>query len=66
MSELSDNPNLKEINAYKKKLNWGDVPAIYHLAATSISDVDGILTHGFDSAFKQLLDRSNNWNPRHF
>jgi hypothetical protein len=62
MSELSDNPNLKEINAYKKKLNWGDVPAIYHLAATSISDVDGILTHGFDSAFKQLLDRSN-WNP---
>lgn len=63
MSELSDNPSLKEINAYKKKLNWGDVPAIYQLAASSISDVDSILTHGFDSAFKQLLDR-NNWNHK--
>ena len=28
---------------------------------SSISDIDGILTHGFDSAFKQLLDQ-NNWN----
>tara|TARA_R110000737_G_scaffold48658_8_gene69159 strand:- start:6412 stop:7047 length:636 start_codon:yes stop_codon:yes gene_type:complete len=61
MSELSDNPNLNEINAYKKKINWGDIPAIYHLAASSISEVDGILTHGFDSPFKQLLD-SSNWN----
>ena len=61
MSELSDNPNLKEINAYKKKINWGDIPAIYQLAASSISDVDGILSHGFDSAFKQLFDQSN-WN----
>lgn len=61
MSELSDSPSLKEINAYKKKLTWGDVPAVYHLAATTISDIDGILTHGFDSAFKQLLDQ-NNWN----
>lgn len=62
MSELSTTPSLKEINAYKKKLTWGDVPPVYHLAATAISDIDGILTHGFDSAFKRLLDR-NNWNP---
>jgi len=61
MSKLSDNPSLKEINAYKKKINWGDVPSIYHLAANSISDIDGILTHGFNNAFKQLLDKSN-WN----
>jgi len=61
MSELSDNPSLKEINAYKKKINWGDIPTIYHLATSSISDIDGILTHGFNSAFKQLLDQSN-WN----
>ena len=61
MSELSDKPNLKEINAYKKKLTWGDVPTIYNLAASSISDIDGILTHGFDSAFKELLNRDN-WN----
>lgn len=62
MSELSNNPSLKEINAYKKKLTWGEVPVIYQLAATTIGDIDGILTHGFDSAFKQLLDQSN-WNP---
>jgi hypothetical protein len=61
MSELSDNPNLKEINTYKKKINWGDIPNIYHLAATAISDIDGILTHGFDSAYKELLDQRN-WN----
>ncbi|MBA6392306.1 hypothetical protein H4J38_16185 [Colwellia sp. BRX10-3] len=61
MSKLSDNPSLKEINAYKKKLNWGDIPAIYQLAANSISDIDGILTHGFNNAFKQLLDQRN-WN----
>jgi len=61
MNELSDNPNLREINAYKKKINWGDIPTIYHLAMSSISDLDGILTHGFDSAFKQLLDQ-HNWN----
>ncbi|MGB1262483.1 MAG: hypothetical protein ACPG52_06200 [Cognaticolwellia sp.] len=61
MSELSTNPNLKEINAYKKKINWGDIPTIYHLATSSVSELDGILTHGFDSAYKQLLDYSN-WN----
>jgi len=61
MSELSENPNLKEIYAYKKKINWGDIPSIYQLAMASISDLDGILSHGFDSAFKQLLDQ-NNWN----
>ncbi len=61
MSELSQNPDLKEINAYKKKLNWGDVPAIYHMAATSIGELDGIISHGFDSAYKRILNR-NTWN----
>lgn len=61
MSELANMPNLKEINAYKKKLNWGDIPAIYQLAANSISDLDGILSLGFDNPFKQLLNQSN-WN----
>jgi hypothetical protein len=59
MSKLFDNASIKEINAYKKKLNWGDIPAIYQLAANSISDIDGILTHGFKNAFKQLLDQRN-------
>lgn len=61
MNSLAKNPNLKEINAHKKKLNWGDVPAIYHLIASSLSELDGILSHGFDSSYKTILDR-NTWN----
>jgi hypothetical protein len=61
MSPLSQNANLKEINAYKKKINWGDVSTIYHMLSTSIGDLDGILTHGFDSAYKQILNK-NSWN----
>jgi hypothetical protein len=61
MSELPITSTLKEITAYKKKLNWGDVPAIYHMASSSVSELDGILTHGFDSAYKRLLNK-NNWN----
>lgn len=53
--------SLKEINAYKKKLNWGETPAIYHMASTSISELDGILTHGFESAYKTILN-PNSWN----
>lgn len=56
-----DTLSLKEINAYKKKLSWGDVPAIYHMVSTSIGDLDGIFTHGFDSAYKQILNKSF-WN----
>ena len=61
MTHLAKTPNLKEINALKKKLNWGDVPAIYHLVASSLSELDGILSHGFDNAYKTILDR-NTWN----
>jgi hypothetical protein len=61
MSTLATNPTLKEINALKKKLCWGDVPAIYHMVSSSLSELDGILTHGFDSAYKQILN-PNTWN----
>ncbi|TYK66166.1 hypothetical protein [Colwellia echini] len=61
MSSLSANASLKEINAYKKQLNWGEVSAIYQLFSSSLSDLDGILTHGFDSAYKQVLN-PNSWN----
>lgn len=47
MSKLSENPSLKEINAYKNKLNWGDIPSIYQLASNAIREMDGMLTHGF-------------------
>lgn len=61
MSSLVKNPSLKEINSLKKKLSWGDVPAIYRLISSSLGELDGILSHGFDSAYKQILDR-NTWN----
>ena len=61
MNELPTLTTLKDINAYKKKLTWGDVPAIYHMASSSIGELDGILTHGFDSAYKQVLNK-NLWN----
>ena len=61
MSKTSKKPDLKAINALKKKLNWGEVPAIYHMVATSAGDLDSILTHGFESGFTNLLNK-NNWN----
>lgn len=61
MSALSPNANLKEINAYKKQINWGDVPAIYHLVSSSVGELDSILTHGFDSAYKKVIN-PNSWN----
>jgi len=61
MNELPSKPSLKEINAYKNKLNWGEVPTIYRMASSSLSELEGILTHGFDSAFKQILNKEL-WN----
>lgn len=61
MSSLGPKPTLKDINALKKKINWGDVSAIYRMFSASLSDVDGILTHGFDSPYKQILN-PNSWN----
>lgn len=61
MTSLAEKPNLKAINAYKKKLTWGDVPAIYHLISSSLSELSGILSDGFNSGYKQVLDR-NTWN----
>ncbi len=61
MSSIATSNKLKEINAHKKKINWGDVPAIYRMVSTSLSDLEGILTHGFDSAYKHMLNKEN-WN----
>lgn len=61
MNGLPEDFDLKDINAYKKKVTWGDVPTIFHMTYGSVSELDGILTHGFDSAFKTLLNR-NHWN----
>jgi hypothetical protein len=61
MKEQKINPDLKKITALKKKVNWGEVPAIYNMMASDISELDGILSYGFDSAFKTILN-PNKWN----
>lgn len=61
MSSLPDNASLSTINTLKKKINWGEVPAIYSMVASSASDLDELLTHGFESGYKTILDKTN-WN----
>lgn len=58
---LPSNPTLKEINWFKKQINWGELPPFYHLIASSVSESEGILEHGFDNAVKRLIDKRN-WN----
>lgn len=58
---LPDDAEIKDINAFKKKINWGEIPAFFQLVAKSIADAEGFLQYGFDNAFKQLVDRKN-WN----
>lgn len=61
MNQLSELADLKEISALKKKLNWGEVPAVFQMAYSAISELDGILSHGFDSAFKDMFNKTT-WN----
>ena len=42
-AQLPSNPTLKEINWYKKQINWGELPPFYHLVASSVSEAEGIL-----------------------
>lgn len=61
MSKTLSAHDLKKINAKKKQLTWGDVPPIYQLTSSALSEIDSILTHGFDSPFRQILDKET-WN----
>ena len=60
-AHIPSNPTLKEINWFKKQINWGELPPFYHLIASSVSESEGILNHGFDNAVKHLIDKRN-WN----
>ncbi|CCQ12397.1 FIG00951432: hypothetical protein [Pseudoalteromonas luteoviolacea B = ATCC 29581] len=60
-AQLPANPTLKEINWYKKQINWGELPPFYHLVASSVSESEGVLHHGFDNAVKRIIDKRN-WN----
>ena len=61
MNDLPEQPCLKDINAFKNNLTWGEVPAIYHMASSSLGELEGILTQGFDSPYKQIFNK-NLWN----
>ncbi|XOV78214.1 MAG: hypothetical protein ACFHVJ_14870 [Aestuariibacter sp.] len=60
---MTERLSLKEINTYKRRLNWGEIPPFFHMVSTSLSDIQGFNVHGFDNSFKRLTDRSN-WNLR--
>ena len=57
--QLPENPSLKDINAFKKQINWGELPAFYHLVAQSLGESEGLLSHGFDNAAKRIIDQRN-------
>jgi hypothetical protein len=57
--ELPKNPTLKHINLLKKTLNWGELPPFYHMVAQSLGESEGLLTHGFDTAMKKIVDKRN-------
>lgn len=59
--QLPENHSLKDINAFKKQINWGELPAFYHLVAQSLGESEGLLSHGFDNAAKRIIDQRN-WN----
>jgi len=59
--QLPNNPTIKDINAYKKKINWGEIPSFFHLISTAVAEVEGFITYGFDNAYKRITARKN-WN----
>ena len=63
MLDLPETVDLKEINALKKQLTWGDVSALYHMVSSSAGELDGLLSHGFESGFTNILDKKH-WNLR--
>lgn len=60
-AKLPDNPNIKDINALKKKINWGEIPSFFHLISSAVAEVEGFIDYGFDNAYKRIVNRKN-WN----
>ncbi|MBU2881252.1 hypothetical protein KO525_03050 [Psychrosphaera sp. B3R10] len=58
---LADDCTIKEVNAFKKQSNWGEMPAFFSLVSNSIAEVEGYMSYGFDNAYKTIIDRKN-WN----
>ncbi|MER2493975.1 hypothetical protein [Catenovulum sediminis] len=60
-SALPENPTLKDINKFKRQLNWGDLPPFYHMIASSVSELESIHAMGFDNALRKIC-KPTNWN----
>lgn len=60
-TQLPENPTIKDINAYKKKINWGEIPSFFHIISNAVAEVEGFITYGFDNAYKRITNRRN-WN----
>lgn len=58
---LPDNPNLKDINRYKRELNWNEYPPFYHMVSSAVANVGGLLQYGFDNAVSRMVNKRN-WN----
>lgn len=61
LAQLPENPTIKDINAFKKKINWGEVPSFFHLISNAVAEVEGVIAYGFDNAYKRITNRKN-WN----
>lgn len=58
---LADDCTIKEVNAFKKQSNWGEIPAFFSLVSNSIAEVESYMSYGFDNAYKTIINRKN-WN----
>jgi hypothetical protein len=53
--------SVREITAYKRKLNWGELPPFFHMVSNSLAELEGVYKHGFINDIKRILDKRN-WN----
>lgn len=61
MPTTMKNLALKDIIRTKKALNWGELPPFFHLMSSALGELDGLFSHGFDNAFRRIIDKRN-WN----
>ena len=60
-NRLPENPTVKDINQFKKKINWGEIPSFFHLIATAVGEAEGFVSYGFNNAYSKIINRRN-WN----
>jgi hypothetical protein len=61
-SSYNADMNLREINRFKQKVTFNNVPAFYHSVSTSLGLAEGMLRYGFENSLDLVMDQTN-WNP---